>query len=150
MVKKILEDLKNHSLRELKILENKISLTNSNVELERLNNVKEIVVKTLNVFDSVDVKSYDEIIIAFKMLNRLIRMLPLTEITENSEEWVFVDENTTRSNRCPSVFKYKDEVYDALFYVFIDKDNKYVYDDRSIKQVKLPYLPPDESIVVYD
>lgn len=47
------------------------------------------------------------------IFDRLARFLPLTPLTGEDDEWVYISDGVYQNKRCPRVFKDKDHAYDV-------------------------------------
>ena len=80
---------------------------------------------------------------AIEQLERLLRFLPLTELTGEDDEWNEYSVGEYQNKRCSTVFKDKTGIYDINGYVFSDDGGETWYTNRkSRKYIKFPYYPP--------
>ena len=80
---------------------------------------------------------------AIEQLERLLRFLPLTELTGEDDEWNEYSAGEYQNKRCSTVFKDKTGIYDIYGYVFSDDGGETWYTNRkSRKYIKFPYYPP--------
>ena len=80
---------------------------------------------------------------AIEQLERLLRFLPLTELTGEDDEWNEYSVGEYQNKRCSTVFKDKTGAYDINGYVFSDDGGETWYTNRkSRKYIKFPYYPP--------
>jgi len=87
------------------------------------------------------------------LVDRLIRFKPLTEITNNSIEWVLVADDLYQNRRCGHIFKNsKGEVWDIEGIIFKDEENpsNFYTNANSRVYVTLPYDVPNSPVYMFE
>ena len=84
---------------------------------------------------------------AIAIIEKLLRLQPLTPLTGEDDEWADVEEHFYQNKRCHHVFKNKDDgrAYDLNGKVFVEP-NGYSY--SNLVYIDFPYTPTTEYVNV--
>ena len=85
------------------------------------------------------------------MLYRLLKFLPITQLTGEDDEWNKIFDGKYQNKRCFSIFRDKDgRAYDSEGKIFSDNGGYTWFTNRGSRvYIEFPYYPPDHPERVY-
>jgi len=133
-----------HFTRELKIsglYYNSTNLASAIVEIGKLLDSREL--------------STDDVVKCAALMEKLIKVEPLTPLTGDEDEWIAVDSEWDMNLRCKRVFREKETglAYDIHAKLFIESigGKKRVFNDSNSRVIiSFPYTPKTEYIEITD
>jgi len=83
-------------------------------------------------------------------INRLVKFLPLTPLTEEDDnEWIDVGEGLYQNKRCSAVLKNEDGMFYIHGIVFVDSSGFTFTNRHSCINITFPFFPPNSPEYVY-